>query len=56
MKFWALLALAASVAVQAIPQDYKAQLHTRDGNVKKHIGYRVMSKVCFQFILLSTPF
>ncbi|KAI4941646.1 hypothetical protein J4E91_010677 [Alternaria rosae] len=44
MKFWALLALAASVAVQAIPQDYTTRLHTRDGNVKKHIGYRVMSK------------
>jgi hypothetical protein len=56
MEFWTLLALVASVAVQAIPQDYEARLHTRDGNVKKHIGYRVMSKVCFQFILPSTPF
>lgn len=62
MKFWALLALAASVAVQAFPlEDYKAQLHTRDGDVKKHLGYRVVSKVCSPFhstlysILYSIP-
>ncbi|KAF3040041.1 hypothetical protein E8E12_000334 [Didymella heteroderae] len=35
MKFWALLALAASVAVQAFPlEDYKAQLHTRDSDAE----------------------
>ena len=50
MKFWALLALAASVAVQAFPlEDQKAQLHTRDSGVKKHIGYRMTSKVCSLF-------
>ena len=62
MKFWALLALAASVAVQAFPlEDYEAQLHTRDGDVKKHLGYRVVLKVCSLFystlysILYSNP-
>jgi hypothetical protein len=62
MKLWALLALAASIAVQAFPlEDHKAELHTRDGDTRKHLGYRVVSKVCPQFhsplysILYSIP-
>lgn len=43
MKFWALLALAASVA--AIPlQGPAGRVHKRD-EARKHIGYRVVSKV-----------
>ena len=40
MKFWAVLALAASVA--AVPFE-GASLHKRVG--KTHIGYRTVSKV-----------
>lgn len=43
MKFWTLLALAASAA--AFPLEGPVvQLHKRDG-VRKHIGYRVATKV-----------
>lgn len=62
MKLWALLALVAPVAVQAFPlEDHKAELHTRDGDTRKHLGYRVVSKVCSPFhsilrsILYSIP-
>lgn len=54
MKFWALLALAASVA--AIPLEGPGvQLHKRDG-ARKHIGYRIVSKVCHPHFILYPLF